>query len=88
MAPSSWLCVKDTDEGRRHLNFSEWGSYPPGKAAHKLEEIVEYVEEGKMPKPVYLPLHPEARLSEEDRALLVEWAKVEFTGITEMSEKE
>lgn len=77
VAPSSWLCVKDTNEGRRHLNFSEWGSYPPGKAEHKLEEIAEYVEEGEMPLKVYLPLHSEARLSEEDRAALVAWAKGE-----------
>ena len=69
--------MKDTNEGRRHLNFSEWGSYPPGKAEHKLEEIAEYVEEGEMPLKVYLPLHSEARLSEEDRAALVAWAKGE-----------
>lgn len=77
VAPSSWLCVKDTNEARRHLNFSEWGNYPPGKVEHKLEEIAEYVEDGEMPLAIYLPLHSEARLSDEDRAALVEWAKGE-----------
>jgi hypothetical protein len=30
-----------------------------------------------MPLAVYLPLHAEARLSDEDRVALVEWAKAE-----------
>ena len=37
VAPASWLCVKDANEGRRHLNFSEWGHYPPGNAARPRE---------------------------------------------------
>jgi len=75
VAPSSWLCVRDANNGRRHLNFSDWGSYPPSKVDHKLEEIIEYVEDGRMPLPIYKPLHPEARLSDEDRALIIEWAR-------------
>src|SRR4029453_16044165 len=26
VAPMSWLLVRDVDEGRNHLNFSEWGA--------------------------------------------------------------
>ncbi|RKZ13708.1 hypothetical protein DRQ53_12940 [bacterium] len=74
VAPASWLCVRDTNGGRRHLNFSEWGNYPASKVEHKLEEIAEYVESGEMPLNVYMPLHPEARLTEEERRVLVEWA--------------
>ena len=88
VAPASWLCVKDTNEGRRHLNFSEWGNYPPGKVEHKLEEIAEYVEEGEMPLAVYLPLHAEARLSDEDRAVLVDWAKGEREKLLAATEDE
>ena len=75
VAPSSWFVAKHVDEGRRHLNFSTWGEYPPSKADHKLEEIIEYVENGEMPLASYTPLHPEAKLSDEDRAAIVEWAK-------------
>lgn len=77
VAPSSWLVVRDTNEGRRHLNFSEWGSFPARKVDHKLGELIEMVEERKMPLPVYLPLHPDAKLSDEGRARLVQWAEEE-----------
>jgi hypothetical protein len=81
VAPASWLCVKDVNEGRRHLNFSEWGQYSPKIAAHKLDELIEHVEEGEMPLPVYLPLHPEARLDESERVVLINWARDTREGI-------
>lgn len=83
VAPASWLVVRDTNKGRRHLNFSEWGDYPPGKADHKLEEIIEYVEDGSMPLPIYLPLHPEAKLEDSDRQLLMQWARQQREALPE-----
>src|SRR6478752_3717270 len=29
VAPASWLVGHDVNDGRRHLNFSEWGAYKP-----------------------------------------------------------
>lgn len=66
VAPVSWLVARDVHQGRRELNFSEWGTYSARRADHKLEEIVEKVEKGEMPLPIYLPLHPEARLAPQD----------------------
>lgn len=66
VAPVSWLVARDVNGARRHLNFSEWDR--PNEDA---EEIVEQVEDGEMPLKIYLPLHPEARLSDEQRAPLV-----------------
>lgn len=67
VAPVSWLITKDTLDGRRELNFSEWGR---GRSA-ELDEVEEVIREGKMPLPVYLPLHPEANLSEAEREQLI-----------------
>ena len=39
-----------------------------------LEDIEQQVREGEMPLSSYLILHPEARLSEEDRKRLLDWA--------------
>jgi len=75
VAPSSWYVTRHVDAGRRHLNFSTWGLYPPSKADHKLEEIIEMVEEGEMPLASYLPLHAEAKLSDVDRQAIIEWAQ-------------
>ncbi len=66
VAPVSWLVWKDVQEGREHLNVSEWNR--PQKDAN---EASEKLQEGEMPLPIYLPLHPEARLSPAEKAELV-----------------
>lgn len=75
IAPASWLVARDVARGRDELNFSEWGDYSVGRREHKLEEVEEMVEIGKMPLRIYLPLHPDARLSEDERRDLIEWAR-------------
>ena len=66
IAPVSWLVYNDVQEGREHLNISEWNR--PQKDA---DEASEKLQEGEMPLPIYLPLHPEARLSPAEKADLV-----------------
>jgi hypothetical protein len=73
--PSKWFVRQHVVEGRGHLNFSTWGEYPARRAAHKLEEVVELVEEGEMPLASYLWLHAEAGLSEEDADRIIDWAR-------------
>jgi len=65
IAPVSWLVQNDTDEGRRRLNFSEWG-----RQEVEVDEIGEVVMEGEMPPAKYFPTHPEARLSAVEREAL------------------
>jgi len=75
VAPVSWWINGHIHEGREHLNFSEWANYDHEKAAHKLEEMVEEVEEGKMPLESYTWMHHEAKLTEEQRQKLIDWVK-------------
>jgi hypothetical protein len=77
VAPVSWLVVSDVNDGRRHLNFSEWAAYDRSKAAKKMQEIDEEVSIKAMPLSSYTLLHPEARLSDQERALVSDWAKAE-----------
>jgi Haem-binding domain len=74
VAPVSWLVADDVEEGREHLNFSEWASYPPRDAGHLLEEMCEETGEGEMPLKAYVLTHPRARLSDADKRALCEWA--------------
>lgn len=74
VAPVSWLIVHDVNEAREHLNFSAWSTYDVEERQENLEELWEEVEEGEMPLWFYVPLHPEARLSEEDQRALRKWA--------------
>lgn len=73
--PSKWFVRKHVVEGREHLNFSTWGQYTPERAAHKMEEVVEMIEEGEMPLPSYLRLHGEAELSPAQQQVLLIWAR-------------
>ena len=77
LQPVGFWLKHHVDEGKEHLNFSEFTSLPLRVQNHKFEEIVEMVESKEMPLPsyTYLGLHPEANLSDADRMVLVEWAK-------------
>jgi hypothetical protein len=75
IAPVSWLVQRDVDEGRRRLNFSEWGT-----RRERADEAAEVVQEGEMPPFYYLPLHPEARLSSQEKAALVRGLRATLGG--------
>lgn len=74
VAPVSWLVSRDVREGRKELNFSDWGSYAEKRQARKLKEVREQVADGEMPPWFYVAVHREAALSPEDKALLREWS--------------
>jgi cytochrome c551/c552 len=73
VAPSSWLMYRDVTEGRQHLNFTEWDKVPKDRVSRKLWSAVHEVKGGDMPLWFYLPLHPKAKLSDADKALLEKW---------------
>lgn len=75
VAPVSWWLANHIDEGKEHLNFSAWTDYNLKKKNHKLEEIIETVEKRQMPLKSYLPMHPEAKLSEAQITTLTDWVK-------------
>ncbi|MEZ4642823.1 MAG: heme-binding domain-containing protein [Chloroflexota bacterium] len=66
IAPVSWLVQHDVEEGRSKLNFSTWG-----QGRNEADEAVEVVQEGEMPMPVFLIMHPEARLSAAEKDALI-----------------
>ena len=72
LAPLSWLVARDVNEGREELNFSAWDRVDRKKVAKKLPEEIA---EGEMPPWLYVVAHPEARLADADRKLLIDWAR-------------
>lgn len=73
--PSGWWLASHVNDGKRHLNFSEFAAYAPKRAKTKAGEIVDEVEEQKMPLKSYTWMHPEARLTVEEIKLLIAWAE-------------
>lgn len=67
------LIEKHVIDGRRELNFSEWGTgreQEGEEAAEKVFEPMHYAENDPFPQPPYSWLHPAARLTGSERALL------------------
>jgi hypothetical protein len=65
VAPLSWLMAYGVTEGRKAVNFSEWGAYPPDVQRTLLSASCQDVSAGKMPGP-YTWLRPETKLSAQD----------------------
>jgi len=75
--PAAWWLANHVNEGKEHLNFSEFTKRTIAVQNHKLDEVVEMVKEKEMPLASYtwLGLHPEADLTDEQRAELTLWAQ-------------
>jgi len=67
VAPMSWLIQRDVDKGRSKLNFHDLQA-----SGDEIEELGEVVLEGEMPLPIYLPAHPEAKLTQAERNQLAQ----------------
>lgn len=68
LAPVSWLVRHDVEDGRSKLNLSELDR----EQEADLEDAADEVEDGSMPPSQYEWLHPDARLSAEERQVLVD----------------
>lgn len=77
VAPVSWWLSNHVKEGRQELNLSEWGRLPRDRQERKLRQMCDEVTDGEMPLSSYLPLHPAARLSEQDKKTLCDWTDAE-----------
>lgn len=75
ISPVSWWLANHVQEGRKDLNLSEWGKLPPDRQDRKLRQMCDEVQDGQMPLSSYLPMHPAAKLSEQDKKTLCDWTE-------------
>lgn len=72
-APISWSIKNHINEGREHLNFSEWGTFNKDLKKSMLENAAHSIKDYSMPFPAYLSQHPKANLTKAERVLLVNY---------------
>ncbi len=65
IAPVSWLVYSDVQEGRSIMNFSDWQGM-------EADEIGEVIDNNIMPPAKYLLMHPNAKLSAEEKQILIQ----------------
>jgi hypothetical protein len=75
IAPASWIVAHDVHEGRKEMNFSEWGKYSTEKEEDKLEEICEQVVNGDMPESKYAFVHRKSKPTEAQRNAVCKWTE-------------
>lgn len=72
--PISWWINDHVKSGKKHLNFSEFASYKIKRKYKKLKETVEEINEGEMPMSSYTLMHKEAKLTDDEKLLVTNWA--------------
>lgn len=71
--PVGWFLANHIKDGKAELNFSAFGSYSTRRQMSKLRSIENSIEDGTMPLASYTLIHKDARLTKEDKAVLLDW---------------
>ena len=77
--PVGWWLASHIHDGKRHLNFSEFGAYDAKTAPRRLHGVARTVNRGVMPLHSYLWIHHDAVLTEAEKKLLTDWAEAAQT---------
>ena len=75
IAPVSWYIAQHVNQGREHLNFSEWTTYNKDQKNHIIKDLEEELEEKNMPLKSYLLIHKDAKLTQDQYNILLVWVK-------------
>jgi len=71
--PVAWWLNDHIKEGKSHLNFDEYASYPAFRQYRKFDQTIKEIKEDEMPLPSYLVGHPKAALSPEQKETITAW---------------
>lgn len=75
VAPVSWLVSRDVRFGRANLDFSRWNELEKKDKIKIAGEIGEEVEIGVMPMPIYVAMHGDASLDENEKQRIRSWSE-------------
>ncbi|MBI1342456.1 MAG: cytochrome C [Terrimonas sp.] len=73
--PFAWYLNNHIADGKKELNFDEFGNYSVRQQKSKLKAIASQIEDNEMPLTSYKLIHPDARLNKEEKQLIINWAK-------------
>lgn len=69
------VAASKNTKAKGKLNFDKWKDYSMMKKTGKLNDIIETVNEGKMPPKKYLDKYPDKKLSKDQIKLVTDWAQ-------------
>ncbi|PKP10327.1 MAG: hypothetical protein CVU08_13745 [Bacteroidetes bacterium HGW-Bacteroidetes-3] len=71
--PVSWFLEHHIKEGKKELNFSEFGGYSERRQKSKIKSIISQVRDDEMPLWTYTLIHRDTKLSEDDKKLITNY---------------
>ena len=81
LQPVGWMLANHIRHGKKELNFNEFGSYTARRQRSKLKAIANQVKDGEMPLNSYTLMHKDARLTREQKQLIIEWVQKTKDGL-------
>lgn len=72
--PVGWIMGNHIKNGKREINFSDFGSYSERRQESKFKSIASQVHDGEMPLYSYTIMHKNARLTKDEKTIIVDWA--------------
>lgn len=71
--PARFFMERHIRNGKKELNFSEFGNYSRRRQESKLESINKQVKSGEMPLASYTWLHKNSKLTLQQREMIINW---------------
>jgi len=71
--PVGWWLAKHIREGKRGLDFDQFGGYRTFRQYRKFNDIIEQIDKDEMPLPSYLLIHRYARLTIAEKSEITRW---------------
>jgi hypothetical protein len=72
--PVHWFMDNHIRDGKKEMNLDEYTNKPLRFQYHKMDDLIEQVKENKMPISSYLWIHKDAKLTQEEKNKLLNWA--------------
>lgn len=79
--PIGWILAGHIKRGKSNLNFGEFNGYSTRRQISKLKAIANQIEDNEMPLKSYKLLHKNAKLSVEEKNLIVTWMRYKADSI-------
>ncbi len=73
--PVAWFLEDHINEGKEELNFNEWDAYSNRRKNSKLKSIISQVKDDEMPLASYTLIHKDAKLSNSEKTLIIDYMR-------------
>lgn len=78
IAPFSFVVDAHVNDGRKALNFSEYKNITQEKKQVRFKRAIKTINNAMMPLPSYVSFHEEAKLTKEEKKILLKWFEKEL----------